>query len=160
MQKGQTGIFILIGILVFLLIAGGAYLLGRQSLSDTSSAGNNKACTQEAKLCPDGSAVGRTGPNCEFAACPVEKADETTEVYCHQFKRDNCPSTCGVGSSCPMCLDIGCHAKDAHILNETKVCAQVITPAKNPQTGQCETFTSSCIPEGWVVDRVNCKTDL
>lgn len=27
-------------------------------------------CTQEAKICPDGSAVGRTGPNCEFAPCP------------------------------------------------------------------------------------------
>ncbi len=27
-------------------------------------------CTQEAKLCPDGSAVGRTGPRCEFAECP------------------------------------------------------------------------------------------
>ena len=29
------------------------------------------ACTLEAKICPDGSAVGRTGPNCEFEACPV-----------------------------------------------------------------------------------------
>lgn len=29
------------------------------------------ACTMEAKLCPDGTAVGRTGPNCEFAECPV-----------------------------------------------------------------------------------------
>lgn len=29
------------------------------------------ACTQEAKLCPDGSYVGRTGPNCEFTACPT-----------------------------------------------------------------------------------------
>ena len=28
------------------------------------------ACTMEAKICPDGSAVGRTGPMCEFAACP------------------------------------------------------------------------------------------
>lgn len=28
------------------------------------------ACTMEAKVCPDGSAVGRQGPNCEFAACP------------------------------------------------------------------------------------------
>jgi len=28
-------------------------------------------CTQEAKLCPDGSSVGRTGPNCAFAACPT-----------------------------------------------------------------------------------------
>lgn len=28
-------------------------------------------CTQEAKICPNGSSVGRTGPNCEFAACPA-----------------------------------------------------------------------------------------
>lgn len=26
----------------------------------------------EAKICPDGSAVGRTGPNCEFASCSEE----------------------------------------------------------------------------------------
>lgn len=29
-----------------------------------------QACTMEAKICPDGTAVGREGPNCEFAACP------------------------------------------------------------------------------------------
>lgn len=28
-------------------------------------------CTQDAEMCPDGSYVGRTGPNCEFAACPI-----------------------------------------------------------------------------------------
>jgi len=28
------------------------------------------ACTMEAKLCPDGSYVSRTGPDCEFALCP------------------------------------------------------------------------------------------
>jgi hypothetical protein len=28
------------------------------------------ACTMEAMLCPDGSAVGRIGPKCEFAPCP------------------------------------------------------------------------------------------
>ena len=28
------------------------------------------ACTMDAKQCPDGSYVGRTGPNCEFAECP------------------------------------------------------------------------------------------
>ncbi len=31
-----------------------------------------QACTLEAKICPDGSSVGRSGPNCEFAACPGE----------------------------------------------------------------------------------------
>jgi len=34
--------------------------------------GKPVACTQEAKLCSDGSYVGRTGPNCEFALCPHE----------------------------------------------------------------------------------------
>lgn len=29
-------------------------------------------CTLEAKLCPDGSYVGRTGPKCEFSLCPGE----------------------------------------------------------------------------------------
>ncbi len=28
------------------------------------------ACTMDAMVCPDGSAVGRVGPNCEFAPCP------------------------------------------------------------------------------------------
>ena len=29
------------------------------------------ACTMDAKICPDGSAVGRQGPHCEFAPCPL-----------------------------------------------------------------------------------------
>lgn len=32
---------------------------------------NQVVCTQDVKLCPDGSYVGRSGPNCEFAACPA-----------------------------------------------------------------------------------------
>ena len=34
---------------------------------------NTNACTAEAKICPDGTAVGRIGPNCEFAPCPVHR---------------------------------------------------------------------------------------
>ena len=29
------------------------------------------ACTLEAMICQDGSSVGREGPNCEFAQCPI-----------------------------------------------------------------------------------------
>lgn len=29
------------------------------------------ACTMEAKICPDGSSIGRTGPKCEFTPCPT-----------------------------------------------------------------------------------------
>jgi hypothetical protein len=38
------------------------------------------ACSQEAKQCPDGSYVGRSGPNCEFAACPEPKATTTPPI--------------------------------------------------------------------------------
>ena len=36
------------------------------------------ACTQEVKLCPDGSSVGRTGPKCEFKACPPSPTPSPT----------------------------------------------------------------------------------
>ncbi len=29
-------------------------------------------CTMDAKICPDGTGVGRVGPSCEFAPCPGE----------------------------------------------------------------------------------------
>ena len=32
--------------------------------------GPEMACTAEARICPDGTAVGRTGPDCAFAPCP------------------------------------------------------------------------------------------
>lgn len=65
MQKGQAVLWIVIGVLI-LAVAGGTYYLGRQ----TNTKPSYKACTMEAKICPDGSGVGRTGPNCEFAECP------------------------------------------------------------------------------------------
>jgi hypothetical protein len=44
------------------------------------------ACTEEAMLCPDGSYVGRTGPSCQFAACPpitepVVPPENTADVW-------------------------------------------------------------------------------
>lgn len=44
---------------------------GDQNLPGNKKPGNF-VCTQEAKLCPDGSSVSRTGPNCEFAPCTGE----------------------------------------------------------------------------------------
>lgn len=46
---------------------------------------NQRPCTMEAKLCPDGSAVGRSGPNCEFAPCPDNSAQpEPTAADCQK----------------------------------------------------------------------------
>src|SRR5260221_220364 len=38
--------------------------------------------TIEAKLCPDGSYVGRRGPNCEFAECTG--AQKPQQIFCTQ----------------------------------------------------------------------------
>ena len=45
------------------------------------------ACTLEAKICSDGSAVGRIGPKCEFAPCPSESLDDRTTV--EKYLREN-----------------------------------------------------------------------
>lgn len=47
------------------------------------------ACTRDAKVCPDGTSVGRTGPNCEFAACPGGGADP-----CAGVELPACPTAC------------------------------------------------------------------
>ncbi len=69
MQKGFGLIYILIGVVIITLVAGGTYYFGKTSSKDSPK---QVACTMEAKICPDGSAVERTGPNCEFAACPAD----------------------------------------------------------------------------------------
>jgi hypothetical protein len=38
-----------------------------------------QGCTMEAMICPDGTAVGRTGPNCAFAPCPQATTTKTED---------------------------------------------------------------------------------
>src|SRR3989344_7567875 len=63
-----------IALIMFTLLPIIAFILGmnyQANLADYKSIAppEKKACTLEAKICPDGSFVGRTGPNCEFAPC-------------------------------------------------------------------------------------------
>jgi hypothetical protein len=66
-----------------------------------------KACSADAKLCPDGSSVGRIAPDCEFAPCPGEETCENLcgdgtcqEIVCMAVgypcaeTKDSCPSDC------------------------------------------------------------------
>jgi hypothetical protein len=41
-----------------------------------SGVSDEAGCTLEAKICPDGTAVGRMGPSCEFAPCPTLEVNE------------------------------------------------------------------------------------
>ena len=63
-------VIITIGFLVLVVIGTSVFLISEKEPMQI-------ACTEEAKICPDGSAVGRTGPNCEFEACPPVEQDET-----------------------------------------------------------------------------------
>jgi hypothetical protein len=55
------------------------------------------ACTEEAKVCPDGSVVGRVPPSCEFEACPEIRdcagvGEQFSSVY-----REKYPEKCCTG---------------------------------------------------------------
>jgi len=69
MSKFEITLTVILAIIVFGV---GSYFIWPSfytNLFGTSL--NGVVCTQEAKLCPDGSYVSRIGPNCEFAACPT-----------------------------------------------------------------------------------------
>ncbi len=66
-------IYLIIGVLVIATAAGGVFYF-------TSKPTGRVACTMEAKLCPDGSYVGRTGPKCEFTPCPTPTTTSKTSM--------------------------------------------------------------------------------
>jgi hypothetical protein len=69
MEKNKKILYFIVIFILFL--GGGLYCFWPKNFPKPVG------CTMEAKICPDGSAVGRTGPNCEFAECPATTTDET-----------------------------------------------------------------------------------
>lgn len=55
----------LLALLIIIIVASVLYFISGYSQNNTA------VCTFEARICPDGSSVGRSGPNCEFALCPT-----------------------------------------------------------------------------------------
>jgi len=80
--------FLISGVLLMGVVGVSSYYFGAQRSDNPASSEiviaspspasqAETACTMEAKICSDGSSVGRSGPNCEFAECPVKNATET-----------------------------------------------------------------------------------
>ena len=82
----------------------------------------NVACTEDARLCPDGSSVARVPPECEFAPCPSKNCTidsdcvvfgETGDCNCGCYNKDFLPMTtggecfCAAPTSCK-CVDNLC----------------------------------------------------
>jgi hypothetical protein len=58
-------------IIIFTLGILFVFLKNKQDPNKQSSDQSGHQCTAEAKICPDGSSVSRTGSTCEFAPCPT-----------------------------------------------------------------------------------------
>ena len=91
-QDKQRGFApILIVILIAAAALGGGYLVYTTKNSNPPNPSNppKTACTQEAKICPDGTSVGRTGPNCEFAPCPTPESTSSADLSTWKTYADN-----------------------------------------------------------------------
>lgn len=79
-----------------------------------NSGGQGSICTADAKLCPDGSYVGRTGPSCQFAACPTGNGTSTppngtsTQGVVCTMDAKICPDGRSVGRVAPSCNFAAC----------------------------------------------------
>lgn len=84
-QNPLIKILVIVGVVLILAVIGVlGFMAMTQSQSpiapeiiDEANPDEMVACTMDAKICPDGSAVGRSGPNCEFAPCPTSPDSST-----------------------------------------------------------------------------------
>lgn len=68
----------LLALVVVLVVVGIGSFMYRNALERPMIQGPVAvACTEEARMCPDGSSVARTGPNCAFAVCQLPNAEDT-----------------------------------------------------------------------------------
>ena len=86
--------------------AGESTTTGESTGGETEGADTGTICTDDAMICPDGTAVGRSGPDCEFDPCPGgtdsgETEGETGGPVCapddEYFEPAGCPSKEGIG---------------------------------------------------------------
>jgi hypothetical protein len=123
------------------------------------------ACTQEARLCPDGTSVGRTEPNCEFAPCPtgsnlcpkdttvcpdgstVSRTGPSCEFVCPtarvcaagQYTSSDCDGACTASQECKQTVNAACYACASKVLN----CYEW---SMYPTEGECR---SNCFYPKW-----------
>jgi len=108
------------------------------------------ACTQEAKLCPDGSAVGRTGPNCEFAPCPDGESGEGILPYNSGIR-----GVVMLGPTCPVMReppDPGCNDKPYQTSITVFRAGDMLHALAFAKSGADGTFEVSLPPGEYVVD--------
>lgn len=74
-MTNSKALFLIALVLILASIVG--YGIWRDKKITTIPEKDQVVCTMEARLCPDGSYVGRSGPKCEFTACPSIPSNPT-----------------------------------------------------------------------------------
>jgi len=75
MKAGLTlGAAVAIGVGIWFAVASSSLPSKAPPMSENATTTEDLACNGDAMLCPDGSAVGRVAPSCQFAACPSPNA--------------------------------------------------------------------------------------
>lgn len=73
----MKGFMLFAGIIFLILASTGTYYILKKTRNQIPE---GIPCTLEAKICPDGSSVERTGPKCEFSPCPNIKSSPTESL--------------------------------------------------------------------------------
>lgn len=104
--SNPSGLIPLLGLVIILVVAiiaaGSIYYVSKSEVANTNSSisvnasnanrnTNDVACTMEAKLCPDGTTVGRVPPSCEFEECSTAN----TNYLCRLYLPAECANTQG-----------------------------------------------------------------
>lgn len=116
-------------------------------------------CAADAKQCPDGSFVARTGPNCEFAECLVLDA-----VNCPADAKI-CPDGSAVSRTGPNCEFPACAAEqrvqkfcsdDSRL---AEMCTKIYAPVCAAVRVECVTTPCNPVPETYPNECVACMNE-
>jgi hypothetical protein len=111
-QKGFSNLALILLVVVVVGVGGYLGLTKKIPMPEPIPGPGVIGCTLEAKQCPDGSYVGRTGPNCEFSECPGTATNppptpNPNPIACTQEAKQ-CPDGSYVGRTGPKCEFAAC----------------------------------------------------
>lgn len=128
----------------------GVFILLQPKTAPSQNPGNENGavCTTDVKQCPDGSYVGRTGPKCEFAACPsvsVSKVLISAKIgrLANISGLELTPIKVTEDSRCPVdvtCIQAGTVKVEVRLKSGSGQATQVFT-LNEPVTTETETIT-------------------
>lgn len=80
----------------FLLVLNLAITAPKKTVTNSNTADANEvACIMDAKVCPDGSSVGRVPPKCEFADCPATNINVAVDTNTSTNTNSSTDATAG-----------------------------------------------------------------